>query len=463
MHNPSTSNNLLETQLRFLKITLAIFSLVLLKTTWQLWVPQNLFPQVPLFSWILNLPTWVDWLTFLVMVISSAGILAIVLISAFFQIQNSELWQTWQRVCGGLFFSAFLISISFDQHRIQPWTYQFAIGFLLLIFLKPPRAVRAFRLFVISIYFYSALSKCDTSFVQTLGPQLVEGLFSGIGIATTFWSERTFAWIASSFFIAEFLIAIGLFIPRTRKWTLWAAVLMHVCLMIAVGPWGLNHHQGVIIWNIYFIVQDLIIFGPWFERKHFQAASSSDTDRNLSLKAVSGTERCAMLVAWTVMLAPLFEPTGYFDHWPAWGLYASHHDRVTLFIDEEDKAALPSSLQPFVDPPQPLSQWCRVRVDRWSLAELDVPVYPQARFQLGVAIAVGRFLERHAEKINEPPQLKLFLEGAAHRMTGKRDISEHTGLKQVELLTRQFWFNAEPRSFGEVKKANHKTDSVHIP
>lgn len=459
MHT-STSSAILYRQLRFLKINLALFSLALLITTWKLWVPQTLFPQVPLFSWVLSLPTWLDWLTFGLMMLSSACILGMVFASTLLRVRSQELWQKYQQVFGSLLFLAFLSSITFDQHRIQPWAYQFALGFLILTFLKPPRAIRIFRLFVISIYFYSALSKCDASFVQTLGRQLVEGLFTGVGISTEYWSDQTLTWITTSFPIVEFLIAMGLFIPRTRQWAFFAAVSMHVCLIIAVGPWGLNHHQGVLIWNVYFILQDCFLFHkrfngiPTLKKKGSLHSNCTDNELSLSFKSVVGSERGVMAIVWFAMLAPLLEPTGYFDHWPAWGLYASHHDRVTLLIDEDIKSQLPRSLQPFVGPPQPLSHWCRVRVDRWSLAELEVPVYPQARFQLGVAIAVGRTLKQDVGENEEPQQIKLLFEGAADRLTGERKMSEYNGLKQVERLTSHFWFNALPRQFDVDHESN---------
>ncbi|MFK7779021.1 MAG: hypothetical protein QM501_13030 [Gimesia sp.] len=440
-------------QLRLLKITVALFSLVLLSTTWQLWIPQTLFPQVPLLSGVLVLPAEIDWITFLLLLSSSACILGVVISSWFLRVRDREPWPLFQRVCGGLFFFAFLVSVTFDQHRLQPWAYQFAIGFLILTFLKPPRAIRLFRFFVISIYFYSAFSKCDASFVQTLGPQLVEGLFKGIDISTTYWSEQTIMRIAAFFPVAEFLIALGLLIPLTRHWTLWAAVAMHVCLIIAIGPSGLNHQSGVLIWNICFILLDLILFLSWFKKhaliKQKDSTNTKDgiVESSLSFQNVTASERGVLLIVSFVMLAPLLEPTGYFDHWPSWGLYASHHDRVTLFIDERAKSKLPPTLQPFVDGPQPLSRWCRVRVDRWSLDELGVPIYPQARFQLGVAIAVGKKLRHDQDKITEPPQIKLLFESVAHRLTGKRKISEHIGLTQVEPLTDRFWFNAMPRPF----------------
>lgn len=434
-------------QLRLLKIILACFSLGMLFNTWRLWAPQTVFPQVPLFPFIFNLPTWVDWLTLTTMVISSLLILGMVFASWVRPRRNQEIWESGQQICGGLFFFAFLISIAFDQHRLQPWAYQFAIAFLLLTCLKPLRAVRLFRLFVISIYFYSAISKCDASFVQTLGPQLVKGLFTGTGVSTAYWSERTLTLISASFPIAEFLIAVGLFIPRTRRWTLWAAVSMHVCLILAVGPWGMNHHGGVLIWNIYFILQDLILFSGVLSRARSGEASIDHSEISLSWKHCSGKEKGILAIAWFVILAPFLEPTGYFDHWPAWGLYASSHDRVTLLVDEEAKSQLPPALQPFVDPPRPLSSWCRVRVDRWSLVELGAPIYPQARFQLGVAIAVSRMTDQELENDSEQPQVKLLFESAAHRFTGKRKISDYTGLTQIEPLTKRFWFNALPRPF----------------
>lgn len=426
-------------------------------TTWQLWVPQTVFPQVPLFSWIISLPTWVDWLTLTAMVASSLCMLGMVFASWFLQRQDQGFCQTGQQICGGLFFSAYLISIAFDQHRIQPWAYQFAIGFLLLTFLKPPQAVRLFRLFVISIYFYSALSKCDASFMQTLGPQLVKGLFTGIDVSTAYWSESTLTLIAASFPVAEFLIAVGLLIPRTRQWTLYAAVAMHVSLILAVGPWGLNHHGGVLIWNVYFILQDLILFSGLLRFARPAEISTSQTDFSLSFKHSSGREKGIMTIVWFVMLAPLLEPAGYFDHWPAWGLYASSHDRVTLLVDEEVKSQLPPTLQPFIDPPRPLSSWCRVRVDRWSLAELGAPVYPQARFQLGVAIAVSRIPVQDSDNGSQHARFRLLFEGAAHRLTGKRKVSEFTGLTQIEPLTQRFWFNAMPRRFDTGEKTRRAT------
>lgn len=433
-------------QLRLLKTNLGIFALALLGTTWRLWTPQTRFPQIPLFDWVSALPAGIDWLTFLTMLITAASLLLFSVLPLCLKIADREPGANWQRSCGLLFLSAYAVSVLFDQHRLQPWTYQYALGFLLLTCLQPPRAIRLLRLFVISIYLYSAFSKCDASFVQTLGRQLAEGLFSALGISTAFWSPETLGWIAATFPVGELLVAGGLFFRRTRKVALVAAIGMHVCLMLAIGPWGLNHYRGVLIWNIYFIIQDLLLFtvNPTLDRPRTAKDSDQLLQESLAPQRVSGFERVPLLLVWLAIVAPLFEPTGYFDHWPAWGLYASRHDRVVLLVDEQARAELPASLQPFVDGPQPLSNWCRVRVERWSLAELGAPLYPQARFQLGVAIAVGRMLEQ-APETDAAPRVKILFEGAAGRWTGKRKVSEYTGLNEMEALGSRFWLNTSPR------------------
>ena len=276
-------------QLRLLKTNLAIFALALLGTTWQLWTPQTRFPQIPLFEWVSALPTGIDWLTFLTMLITAASLLLFSVLSLCLKIADREPGAGWQRSCGLLFIAAYAVSVLFDQHRLQPWTYQYALGFLMLTCLKPPRAIRLLRLFVISIYLYSAFSKCDASFVQTLGRQLAEGLFSSLGISTAFWSPSTLGWIAATFPIGELLVAVGLFFRRTRKIALVAAIGMHVCLMLAIGPWGLNHYRGVLIWNIYFIIQDLLLFtiNPTLDRPRTAKDSDQVLQESLAPQRVS--------------------------------------------------------------------------------------------------------------------------------------------------------------------------------
>ncbi len=88
-----------------------------------------------------------------------------------------------------------------------------------------------------------------------------------------------------------------------------------------------------------------------------------------------------------------------------------------------------------------------MRVERWSLADLGAPLYPQARFQLGVALAVGKAVEQNQAQNESQPRIRLLYESAADRWSGKRKIREYNGLSQIEPLTSEFLLNAAPRPF----------------
>ena len=107
-------------------------------------------------------------------------------------------------------------------------------------------------------------------------------------------------------------------------------------------------------------------------------------------------------------------PTAWFDLWPSWGLYASSAERVTLLVHRREIDRLPDDLRRFVLPADdPLDAWMTLRLDRWALEALGAPIYPQSRYQLGVAEAViARYQLGHRARV--------IRWGLANRFTGKR-------------------------------------------
>ena len=58
------------------------------------------------------------------------------------------------------------------------------------------------------------------------------------------------------------IVAVGLCFHRTRL-ALAGAVLLHAIAVGHPGTLGLDHEPGVLAWNAFFIVQNLVLFGPW--------------------------------------------------------------------------------------------------------------------------------------------------------------------------------------------------------
>jgi hypothetical protein len=195
------------------------------------------------------------------------------------------------------------------------------------------------------------------------------------------------------------------------------STVMHFGLLVVVGPLGLHHKPAVLLWNIFFIVQNWLVF--W----HKSAAESSarvTEESKIGLPYYALTLVLAVAVLW-----PLLEPLGLCDHWLAWGLYAPRASRVSLFVNDAAADSLPEDLQSLLDPDND-SGWRELYLDRWSLAAHDVPIYPQARVQLAIAAAVV-----HKHSLVRTFQVVRF--STANRWTGER---EHEILRTPEELQR---------------------------
>ena len=82
--------------------------------------------------------------------------------------------------------------------------------------------------------------------------------------------------------------------------------------------------------------------------------------------------------------------------------------------------------------------WVRVPIAKWSLSTLGTPIYPQARFELGVARAI-------AAEIDSEFEVRAVLLGTASRTTGSRERVVLEGSTAIERAGHRFFFNTTPR------------------
>ena len=395
-----------------LRRALALFGLLLMAATWRLWTPQTVFPQVPLFGWAVGTPAWCQWLGAAGMVAGLAGMLVA---------------PQGRMARGSLvaFAVATVAMFVLDQQRMQPWAYQFVLLAVVLAATPPRPALALLRLFIISFYCYSAVTKLDNSFLHTLGQQFLEAL---LGARVETWSEEARLALAAVFPLGELLVAAGLALRRTRRMALAGAVSLHVLLLVILGPWGLGHKPGVLLWNAYFIVQDLLLFAV---PRRLPAADEG-----------TATQRAPWPVVTVVLAAvglPLLEPTSWFDMWPSWGLYASSAERVVFQVHRLGRVNLPPALEPFVEVPDDAADpWLTVRLDRWALASLSAPIYPQNRVQLGVAAAVIE----HERLANRARVIRL---GLANRFSGAREQTLLQGPAQLAAAHDDYLLNSRPK------------------
>ncbi len=404
----------------------ALFGLLLIFATWPLWTPQTVYPQVPLVAGAGMLPVVGQWVALSALVASLLVVLG--LLPRLSAVGKSCLFHT--------FVVAMAWLIVTDQHRLQPWAYQLTI--YAVVFATVPsdpdnrvRGMGLLRILTISIYLFSALGKFDFQFLHTVGQQFLEVAWGFVGVEVDGWPWPVRLLLAATFPLVELLVAVALSVVRLRRAGVWAAIVLHGLLLVVLGPLGLGHQPGVLIWNVFFMMQAWLLFSG-------STRPVASVDRATQSAARTPRRWVPTCVVLAVVCLPLLEPLGCYDHWLAWGLYSPRNSRAIVEVHRAGLPALPAALQPFLENADSDASWVTLNIDDWSLAALRVPIYPQDRFQLGVAesIATRYRLER---------TIRVRLLGMSNRLSGARPEKTLTGRQQIVAAANRFRLNAHPR------------------
>lgn len=398
--------------------TLALFA-IQVWITLPLWGVAHDYPLIPLFGLLTSAPAWSEWL------VGSAGILAAVGIVAGLLGAGDKL----RRGCWLGLAVCLLLMFGLDQHRLQVWAWQVVLMGICFAGLRERDTAAWLRLLTIAIYFYSAVSKVDVDFLQSYGQTLLKGVFDLLpgGEKLAFLPPSRRMLLAGLFPVGELLVAGLLCFRRTRYFGWIGSLLLHLGLIATLGPWGLNHHPPVLIWNFFFLFQNTLLFtGP---EALLPVAAMENS------QPVSRRER---LTEATLLLAVLFPVSEWFnrgDVWPSWGLYAARGARVRLYLAPETARQLPNDMQPFL---QGGGEYRHLDLHRWSFDLFTAPSYPQDRYQFAVATTILNRLSPEAE-------FTLTHESTANRWTGKRTKTTLTSREELEAFASRFALNLQPR------------------
>ena len=420
-----------------------LFCALLLAMTWRLWIPVSEFPVIPLFAGI-EIPFALECLLSVLLMCAAFALLYDV---------GRERSRWWAAAILLMLSSSWLV----NQHRIQAWAVHLAVVSFLLAMSRADHGFRLLRVFTASVYVFSAVSKLDFTFVNSFGQTLAGGLFDAVWLSFGRLSDSSKWLTAAALPVGELLVAVGLISRRLRRFAVLAAAVMHTALILALSPLGLNHSYAVLIWNVYCALVVVLAFWPqrhlteplpdWVPTQDDTSLSDTAEDTSLPRPArASASSRLRDILRFPVGLAiaivsalPVLElePFEIYDHWPAWALYSTRHERINVFVHTTVVDQLPEHIREHVEPPAPLQHWCRVRIDRWSVDEVDGPIYPEDRFQIGVALAI-------AEHCKPEHLVQVQIDGPANRLTGERETKTLEGHERILEHARSFRLNAEP-------------------
>lgn len=420
---PNNIESAVEHRLAWLTRLLGVGVLALVAATWKLWTPQDVFPRVPLFRWAP--PDWCDWTSLGLIVVGGCGL----------GIGLSRLTRPFSSTLASGLAIAFLC----DQHRLQPWAWQFFILALILALADKSLQWHGWRWLVISIYFYSALSKFDVRFLHTLGDSFSKIVLRGFHaqdassvFQTSSLLDDVHYYTVWLFPIGELTLAVLLAIPRTRQWGMWGAIGMHGFLLQILGPFGLNHSYGVLLWNVVFIVQAALLFMSLDRREHLEITASSGKLAYFQRK--NWKNHCARAWLAFVLLWPATYPLGFCDAWLGWAVYVEPFPAGWLDVRDFARDHITVARRIFGE-----SSYVEVTAGPWSLRELNAPIYPHVRSTVAAALELGeRFDTRDIGlDIYDRERWQAWSFNPTVRLQSTDEIHAYA---------KRFWFNAYPTS-----------------
>lgn len=394
---------------------LSLSGIALIVATWWLWFPDGRFPQIPFLESAVGRATTWDWT------------LSAVLLAALGRVARAN-DGTREKSAVAAACLALVALFVLNQHRFQPWAWFLLLG-LIATSASPTDAMRSLRWLIASVYIYSGLSKLEPMFLSGGGTWLLDGLLQTASTTAEALSPRLRSVLLFCMPAGEITAGLCVLIPRLRQVGLGLCVIMHLTLLLALGPLGLGHKPGVLIWNLTFLLLAFPLLLP-----------VADTGERSVLGRAAGSRAVALIMI-CAMVLPVFGQRGgaWVDQWPAWSLYSSWPERVRVYVHEEERDKLPEAVAVHTLDPQPLD-WCLLRLDRWSLDAVAAPIYPQNRFRVAAAAA----LFESAGITN----YRIVAESAADS-DGERTEATISTPRELTAYLDQFQLNTRPRARGQ--------------
>lgn len=391
---------------------LVVAELALVAATWRMWFCATDFPRVPLID--VFLPASVV----AVRAVSAGFVVALVvaLLLGFRQQRGSG------KGTAGLMVLLGGLAVCCNQHCLQPWHWLFLLTFAFRLVLSLPALLWVLQRLVPCIYIFAAVSRLgpliDTGMTRRIVTTLLElvalpdlpGTVSRLCVAAT---------------IVELAAGVLLLFSRSRYLGMYVACSMHVTLLVALGPFGLGQHTGVLIWNGFLALWVLLLFSG--ERPAANA---------VSLPALAAAVFCFV---W-----PLLALAGVTDNWTGWQLYSPRPEVLQLEVHIDLVNELPEAVAEHVQDPRPLEDWCVVRLDRWSLQSAGVPIYPQGRFLIAIADSV-------TTELSNPSDVRATLWRPVSPQWWQRESVEYANQSALQSFNDGRWLNGRTARNGRAE------------
>ena len=374
--------------------------LLLIGLTWKLWFCGSQFPRIPLLTAFVDIPDAV--------VLTVSVVFALLVVLCVIRPPGSATRPA--RAIGFSTLVAGSLTVCCNQHCLQPWHWLFLLAVVFRMIVPADRVMSVWRVLAATIYIFAALSRVGPKVDEGMNRQVVLTLLNLSGLTTAANDANIVSWLCVGSTLIEFAIGGLLLTRKTERTGMFAGVVFHATLGLALGPLGMQQNFPVLVWNLFLAVWLIALFGR-------RLSEVSDGGLRGSPAAMLATGFC-----WVWPTLALISVT---DAWTGWQLYSPRPSVVRLQVRTSSIGKIPIAPRLIADP-QPLDHWQTVRMDRWSLEEAGVPLYPAARFQLGVAVWLTRDIDAQSGE-----SVRVRVDSPESPIWWKRRIDELPGVSTI--------------------------------
>lgn len=271
-------------------------------------------------------------------------------------------------ICFALIASISMLVI-LDLNRLQPWVYEYCLILALTLFKArgktedPQGSLKYLALLLICMYFFSGIQKMNWHFLTETGPWLCgfqASPVSGLGNATMP------ILVSAILCTAEVLISILLICKTTRLIGLGGVLMMHLAILVMLGPQSLNFNAVIWPWNV---IQMMLLLGCFWHLK-----VSGKSLMHLDFK---NEFKCAAVITVAGLLLPLLGLLQLVDPYLAFALYTGDAPYGTFYFDSAAHAKLTRRIQKVCSYDKNSKLW-KLEIINWGFAETNAPCYPSA-------------------------------------------------------------------------------------
>ncbi|MBP7810208.1 MAG: hypothetical protein KA163_13020 [Bacteroidia bacterium] len=337
-------------RLKLIKISVCIGLLLSVLCSYNLWAGQRWFPVAPVFEgWYISPPY--DYILL---------VLEVILLLLLMVADKTRL----------LIFLVLVLNLAFcllDQNRLQPWFFIYNSFLLVLLFYNwRIDNVNTYNSFFIilqlcfsAVYVYSGLQKFNPGFITETYPWFIKPL-------EHFVSDRQMITLNKTGYVIPFVeifIGIGLLIKPIRFISIPLVVLLHVIILLLMGPFGNNYNSVVWPWNIMMIILALLLFSGKTNERFF----------SISHLFKQPVFYLVMLLFW---ILPAFNLAGKWETYLSFSLYSGNNHTGKILLTDSAYNRLPFYVRHYV---RYQGENYFLYPKEWCLNELKTPMYPEKR------------------------------------------------------------------------------------